>query len=491
LVATNSGGVTLGADETFTTAAAAAPGAPSAATGLAVQIGATGATLQGTVNPQGQATTYHFNYGPTTAYGSSVPAPDASAGSGSDSQQVQQPVTGLNPGTTYHFQIVATNAGGTVLGADETFTTAAGAPATSAPQVATSLATQVGSTGATLQGTVNPGGQATSYHFVYGPTTAYGSTAPVPDAQAGAGTAAQQVQQPITGLTPGTTYHYQLVATNAGGVTFGADETFTTPAAAAPGAPLVATGLAAQVTTSGATLQATVNPQGQPTTYHFNYGPTNAYGSAAPAPDAQAGSGTSAQNVQQPITGLQPGTTYHFQIVATNASGTVNGADEVFTTPPSQASYTLPPPLPPHVEHPLFEIFDGIDAAELTRAGYPRASHVNELLEAEGVATLDLATMHQAFDRWLHDRFRQNRVTIAIAEPAERSEAERLVERRPVPRAVLYEIFESLPDEGFSKGEPRYPLVNPVRERTPSAYVPPTRDEIRAAYEDWLERGGE
>ncbi len=125
---------------------------PAASTGSASAIGASGATLSGSVNPNGQATTYHFDYGTSMSYGSQAPAaPDPSAGSGTASQSVSATLSNLQPSTPYHFRLEATNASGTTLGPDQTFTTGpppvlVGAPSgpTMAPQ-----GNWVGSYGAT------------------------------------------------------------------------------------------------------------------------------------------------------------------------------------------------------------------------------------------------------------------------------------------------------------------------------------------------------
>ena len=108
-----------GADQSFTT-----PAPPVATTGSASAVLDTSATLGGSVNPNGTATTYHFEYGTTTAYGTNSPAVDASAGSGTSAVAESANLTGLTPGTIYHFRLVATSAGGTSNGADQTFTTA-------------------------------------------------------------------------------------------------------------------------------------------------------------------------------------------------------------------------------------------------------------------------------------------------------------------------------------------------------------------------------
>ncbi|MFL5866834.1 MAG: BNR-4 repeat-containing protein [Thermoleophilaceae bacterium] len=96
----------------------------------------------------------------------------------------------------------------------------------SAPAVSTGGATGVGSTSATLNGSINPKNQATSYRFQYGRTTAYESATPERTLPS-TGNASQAVSAAVSGLTPGATYHYRLVATNATGTSAGVDRTFT------------------------------------------------------------------------------------------------------------------------------------------------------------------------------------------------------------------------------------------------------------------------
>jgi predicted lipoprotein with Yx(FWY)xxD motif len=85
---------------------------------------ATGFELKGNVYDYGGTTTYHFEYGTSTAYGTSVPVPDAEATTNLVSP-VSEMVTGLTPGTTYHWRLVSTNSvEGTGFSADQTFTTA-------------------------------------------------------------------------------------------------------------------------------------------------------------------------------------------------------------------------------------------------------------------------------------------------------------------------------------------------------------------------------
>lgn len=94
---------------------------PVPTTTAATSIGRTTATLNGTVNPKGLATTYHFEYGTTTAYGASTS--EVAAGSGTSPVSAQSAVGGLMPGTTYHYRLVASNLSGVVSGPDQTVTT--------------------------------------------------------------------------------------------------------------------------------------------------------------------------------------------------------------------------------------------------------------------------------------------------------------------------------------------------------------------------------
>jgi phosphodiesterase/alkaline phosphatase D-like protein len=98
-----------------------------------------------------------------------------------------------------------------------------------APIATTGAATAVTPTGATLAATVDAHGSSTAYTFEYGTTNAFGSISAVDNA--GAANGAQSLSLPVSGLQPGTTYLYRVVATNQNGTTTGSVQTFTTPAA--------------------------------------------------------------------------------------------------------------------------------------------------------------------------------------------------------------------------------------------------------------------
>ena len=115
-------------------------------------------------------------------------------------------------------------------------------PPPAAPAVTTGAASGVTSTTATLNGTVNPEGAATSYQFQYGTSTSYGSVTPASPASAGSGSSAISESASLSGLSASTTYDYRLVATNATGTTDGSNQTFTTPAAGQSGSAFTAVG---------------------------------------------------------------------------------------------------------------------------------------------------------------------------------------------------------------------------------------------------------
>ncbi len=121
----------------------------------AVQISG-GFELKGRIHPYGLDTHYHFEYGPTTSYGTNVPIPEADAGSANEFVPVSQTVTGLQPSTTYHFRLVASNSAGQNTSEDETFTTPANSN-TPSNQFSIGSATTKGSTATLAISVPDPG----------------------------------------------------------------------------------------------------------------------------------------------------------------------------------------------------------------------------------------------------------------------------------------------------------------------------------------------
>ena len=289
--------------------------APTAITGPVSAVGATSATVNGTVNPGGISTSWHVEYGTSTGYGATTAS--KSAGSGTANVPVSAPLAGLAQGTSYHYRVVAMSSAGTSHGADGVFTTLV------APAVVTAPASAVTVSSATLNGSVDPNGRATTWHFEYGTSTSYGSNTATKSG--GSGNGSTPVSAQLTGLTAGRTYHFRLVATSDAGATHGADATFVTSSA-----PSVTTDDATSIAPTSARLNGSVTPNGLSTTWYFQYGTSTSYGSKTSS--HSAGSGTTAQKESVAVSNLKRTTVYHFRIVASNSSGTTVGADRTFTT---------------------------------------------------------------------------------------------------------------------------------------------------------------
>lgn len=134
---------------------------------------------------------------------------------------VNQDITGLKPGETYHYRLVATSSAGTAHGADQAFTL----PADSRPHVVTGLTTRIRNGSAKVEGRLNPLGKKTEFYFEYGPDVGYGQKTPVQ--YGGLQITPRSSSALLTGLTPGKTYHYRLMAVNETGTSYGADASFT------------------------------------------------------------------------------------------------------------------------------------------------------------------------------------------------------------------------------------------------------------------------
>jgi len=204
------------------------------------------------------------------------------------------------------------------------------------PTATTDNAGEIAATSADLNATVNPNGCLTSWVFEWG---SQGYTSWGPNGQYGQQLpcAANNIHvgpYTISGLSPNTTYHFQVVAYDAYGNWIpGGDKQFTT----LPLPPTVSTAAASFTNAFAAGLNGDVNPNGAATTAWFEWGLDNSYGSNTPA--INVGNGSSSEAVPYTLTNLSPNTTYHYQLVAANSGGTNTGGDQTFTTSPP------PPPV--------------------------------------------------------------------------------------------------------------------------------------------------
>lgn len=218
VVAENSAGKAVGSDIAFTTSGIVAP---AVTTGSASVITKTGATLQGTIIPNGFIANGWFEWGITTSYGNS--SLRQSLGNGSDPVAVSQAIGGLTTDTLYHYRAVGENGGGGTFGPDQTFTTLASTLNT--PDVVSTAASNLTHTTTTLNGTINPNGLSSVAWFEWGTDTAYGNITPAQSV--GAGSTPAPVNQTISGLLVGVVYHYRIVGENSDGTAAGDDQTFT------------------------------------------------------------------------------------------------------------------------------------------------------------------------------------------------------------------------------------------------------------------------
>lgn len=285
-------------------------------------------TVAGNANPDGAGdiTECYFEYGPTTNYGQSKSCSDTLPITSSEG--VTADLTGLTTDTTYNYRLVLVNANTNSknLGANMTFTTP-----TAVSAVMTAPASDQTQTTARLNGTFTGDGLQTKYWFEWGPTVSYGTTVPAGQDTSAVGsvTASAEIAGLSVYLPTSQPYHYRLVAENSTGKTFGPDETFF---AAPPLAPGISDTAAREISPTGATLSAQVNPHEGDTIYRFEYGTDTSYGSATPI-SKPVGDDTSNHLISEAVGGLNPGSTYHFRAVAVNFGGTTHGPDRTFNTP--------------------------------------------------------------------------------------------------------------------------------------------------------------
>lgn len=216
------------------------------------------------------------------------------------------------------------------------------------PGVAIDPVGSVTTSTAQLSGSVNPEGSAATWRFEY--RAAGGSSwSNGPSGSAGEGTAPVPVSGELVDLEPNLSYEARLVAIGVGEKTIATSPVeFTTGGVA----PIVHTWFTAPRTTDSARINGYVNPRNAVTTYRFEWGPTDSYGSTLPlGTEGSAGAGADQVLVSAQIAGLQPGNTYHYRVVAQSSFGSVTGEDRTFTTrtaeemgPPQRGIELVTPP---------------------------------------------------------------------------------------------------------------------------------------------------
>jgi hypothetical protein len=313
----------VGGAKATATGSASVVGPPIVANEKVLSVTETTAKIGFTINPNGAATTYTIEYGPTTSYGQKTAPVEIGATPGP--QSLTQTLTGLEPGKTYHFRVVATNSAEPkgVGGGDKSFTTESDAPlSATGKSVSGTAGVKLSATVATFTD-ADPNGVVSEYtaSINWGDGTA--STTGTVSAAAGGGF---EVKGSHTYATAGQ-YTTTVTINDIGG----AKATATSNASIA-GPPAVSNVTVLSVTETTAKVGFTINPNGAATTYTIEYGPTTSYGQKT-AP-VNIGATPGPQPLTLTITGLEPGKTYHFHVLATNAAGPggVSSGDQPFTT---------------------------------------------------------------------------------------------------------------------------------------------------------------
>ena len=312
----NSLGTTFSNDMEFNTM-----GLPPAATTLAATgIQLYSSTINSYVNPNLLSTEVTFEWGPTVSYGSTLTSTQSPV-TGNDNTAASATLTGLLPGTTYHFRVKAVNLLGATYGNDLSFTTSG-----QVPSVIGFAPTDLAVDSATVNGSVNPNHLSTTVSFEWGTTMSYGSSVQAVQSPV-TGNVPVSVSADLTGLLPGTIYHYRIKAENLLGISYSSDLTLTTPGSA----PTAVTQPASVVQSNSAIITGTVNPNYLSSDVTFEWGTTTGYGTSATFAQSPV-TGITQISVSATLSGLISGTLYHYRIKAVNEIGTTVGSDLTFTT---------------------------------------------------------------------------------------------------------------------------------------------------------------
>ncbi len=297
----SSNGPAVSGDNTFATAT---PAPPVITNVQANPVTSSAATITWSTNTAADSTVL---YGTTSSYGSSV-------SSLSLVTSHSLPVSALTPSTTYHYQVVSKDGfGQTSSSSDLTFTT--GNP----PPVISGIASGSPTTsGATITWSTDV---AASSQVDYGTTIAYGGSTTLDS------TLVTSHSQALSGLQPGTTYHFRVrSADGSGNLAISGDNAFAT---ANPAPPVITNIQANPVTSSGATVTWSTDTAADSTVL---YGITNSYGSSVSSPSLVTGHSLS-------LSALTSSTTYHYQVVSKDGFGqTSRSADLIFTTAVASSS---------------------------------------------------------------------------------------------------------------------------------------------------------
>jgi len=249
---------------------------------------------------------------------------------------VDQPtctVTGLSDGSTYYFAVTALDTTGKESGFSNEVSITVGVipPLDTTPPVISSVAaSDITISGATISWTTN---EAATSRVQYGTTTNYGGTTSIDSLM-------QTLHlQELSGLAPGTMYHYQVLSMDEeGNMAVSGDYVFTTstPVDATP--PVISLVAASDITISGATISWTTN---EAATSQVEYGTTTEYGNISTINSSMQ------RSHAQTLSGLSIDTLYHYRVRSGDTAGNIAFSEDFTfrtlsdTTPPTIGSVTV------------------------------------------------------------------------------------------------------------------------------------------------------
>lgn len=288
---------------------------PTVSTLAATSVGATSATLNGTVNPNAASTTYWFEWGLTTAYGNSTTS--TNAGNGSLQVIVSSNLAGLTAGNTYHYRLVASNNQGTTYGSYEWFAPGVPTLSTTAPSSITAFSASSGGN-ISFTGGLPILSRGVCYATTSNPTLLSSTV------QSGSGSGV--FVSNMVGLSANATYFVRAFATNSSGTYYGENQQFTTLATL----PVISTVQPSSITNNSALSGGSIASTGGLTIiakgvcWSLNANPSIV--------DNFTNEGSGSDLFTSTITGLLPSTSYHVRAYATNSLGTAYGSEFIFTT---------------------------------------------------------------------------------------------------------------------------------------------------------------
>lgn len=310
------------------------PGMPNAVTSSVTSPSDTAVVLSGTATPNGAFTKYWYEYGTTASLGNKTA--DQMLGSGFTPISTPLYITGLSKDTTYYFRLVAENQFGKGVGDQHSFVTTHNVPAPTGtiPSIQTLTTNGITRVAASAHGEVAPNGASTTVWFEYGTTPNLGNITAF--SSVGSGNGKVPVSSDLSNLQPGTAYYFRMNAQNQFGTVNGSILSFKTdgPVAVSTKAPFATTRAASAISVTTATLHGTVTPNGEETTYWFEYSTNQLLSALVVTTKKSAGAGISPATVEvaDDIASLKANTTYYFRLVAENTKGITRGDKKNFKT---------------------------------------------------------------------------------------------------------------------------------------------------------------